>query len=70
MPVPIDRDHLQQLITEDDAQVIEVLPRAEYNWAHLTGAVHLWLRDTGTGKRDQRTRQIRRRTHPPGAHLE
>ncbi len=29
---------------EEDVQVVEVLPRDEYEWAHLPGAVHLSLK--------------------------
>ena len=49
VPVPIDRDQLQRLIDDDAAQVVEVLPKAEYDWAHLAGATHLWLRDMDRG---------------------
>lgn len=45
MPIPADRDLVQKLIATRAAQVLEVLPRAEYDWAHLAGAAHLWLRD-------------------------
>ncbi|HEX2027551.1 MAG TPA: rhodanese-like domain-containing protein [Nitriliruptorales bacterium] len=44
MPAFIDREELQRLVEERDAVVAEVLPRAEYDWAHLPGAVHLPLR--------------------------
>lgn len=44
MPVPIDRDQLQRLVHDNAGQVVEVLPKAEYDWAHLAGA-HRWLRD-------------------------
>lgn len=45
MPVPIDRDQVSRLVAEEAAQVVEVLPRPEYDWAHLAGATHLWLGD-------------------------
>ncbi len=45
MPVPANRDLVQELIGTRAAQVVEVLPRAEYDWAHLAGATHLWLRE-------------------------
>ncbi|WP_413804587.1 hypothetical protein [Streptomyces sp. OE57] len=33
--------------TEAGAQLVEVLPREEYEDLRLPGAVHLWLRDPG-----------------------
>ncbi|MGH9103947.1 MAG: rhodanese-like domain-containing protein [Acidimicrobiales bacterium] len=45
MSVPADRDLVQELIATRAAQVVEVLPRAEYDWAHIAGAAHLWLRE-------------------------
>jgi rhodanese-related sulfurtransferase len=40
----IDRDEAQRLIADQGATVAEVLPRAEYDWAHLPGAIHLPLK--------------------------
>lgn len=40
----IDRDTVQRLVRDDDAVLGEVLPRPEYDWAHLPGAVHLPLK--------------------------
>lgn len=40
----VDRDDLQRLVAEHGTVVAEVLPRAEYQWAHLAGAVHLPLK--------------------------
>ncbi|MPZ12650.1 MAG: hypothetical protein GEU89_20935 [Kiloniellaceae bacterium] len=40
----IDRDEVQRLVAERSAVVAEVLPRAEYDWAHLSGAIHLPLK--------------------------
>ena len=42
MPTRIDRDELQSLLNEG-AQLIEVLPREEYDEAHLPGAISLPL---------------------------
>ncbi|MFC4062835.1 rhodanese-like domain-containing protein [Planomonospora corallina] len=39
----IDRDAVRDLIDGRDARLLEVLPRAEYEWAHLPGARHLPL---------------------------
>lgn len=40
----IDRDEVRRLADEQHAIVAEVLPRAEYDWAHLAGAIHLPLK--------------------------
>ncbi|MEX2550968.1 MAG: rhodanese-like domain-containing protein [Nitriliruptoraceae bacterium] len=40
----IDRDEVRRLLDEEQAVVAEVLPRAEYDWAHLAGAIHLPLK--------------------------
>ncbi len=44
MPQFIDRDDVQRLVDQDNAVLAEVLPRAEYDWAHLAGAIHLPLK--------------------------
>ena len=44
MPARIDRDELQAL-TGRGAQLVEVLPADEYDWAHLPGAVSLPLKE-------------------------
>ncbi len=52
MPTEIGRDELRDL-TGQRAQLVEVLPADEYDWAHLPGAVNLPLEDldAGTGRR-------------------
>ncbi|MFJ8579946.1 rhodanese-like domain-containing protein [Micromonospora sp. NPDC093277] len=40
----IDRDGVQRLVRQERAQLVEVLPRPEYEWAHLPGAVNLPLK--------------------------
>ena len=54
MPTGIGRDDLQKL-TGQGAQLVEVLPVEDYDWAHLPGAVNLPLKqlDTGTGRLDR-----------------
>lgn len=42
MPTPIARDQMRRLIG-DGAQLVEVLPRAEYDEEHLPGALHVPL---------------------------
>ena len=39
VPIPIDRDHLRQLLG-GAAQLVEVLPAEEYVEEHLPGAVN------------------------------
>jgi rhodanese-related sulfurtransferase len=50
----IGRDELQTL-TGQDAQLVEVLPADDYEWAHLPGAVSLPLKEL-----DDRTGQLDR----------
>ena len=54
MPTVIGRDELQTL-TGQDAQLVEVLPADDYDWAHLPGAVSLPLKelDARTGQLDR-----------------
>jgi rhodanese-related sulfurtransferase len=44
MPSPVDREQLHELASAG-AQIVEVLPRAEYEDAHLPGAVSLPLKE-------------------------
>lgn len=44
MPAVIGRDELRKL-TGDGAQLVEVLPAEDYDWAHLPGAVSLPLKE-------------------------
>ncbi|HJV05397.1 MAG TPA: rhodanese-like domain-containing protein [Actinomycetota bacterium] len=53
MPRPVDRDELQRLVREDQAQLVEVLPREEYEEEHLPGAVSIPLRDIDGEARDR-----------------
>jgi rhodanese-related sulfurtransferase len=45
MPTPIDRAELQRLIAEQRAQLVEVLPAAEYEDEHLPGAINIPLKE-------------------------
>ncbi len=45
MPTPIDRDQLQRLLAEQQAQLVEVLPAAEYEDEHLPGAINIPLKE-------------------------
>jgi len=44
MPRGIDRKEVQRLVAERNAQVVEVLPRPEYEQEHLPGAINLPLK--------------------------
>ena len=54
MPTGIGRDELRAL-TGRGAQLVEVLPADEYDWAHLPGAVSVPLQqlDARTGQLDR-----------------
>jgi rhodanese-related sulfurtransferase len=54
MPTQIGRDELPRL-TGQGAQLVEVLPADDYDWAHLPGAVSVPLKelDAGTGQLDR-----------------
>ncbi len=51
MPAVIERDQVREL-TDQGAQLVEVLPAEEYGWAHLPGAVSLPLKELDE-RRDQ-----------------
>jgi rhodanese-related sulfurtransferase/CBS domain-containing protein len=48
MVTSIDREEVQRLANEERGQLVEVLPRAEYEWAHLPAAAHLHLKEFST----------------------
>ena len=54
MPTTIGRDELREL-TGQGAQLVEVLPADDYDWAHLPGAVNLPLKqlDVRAGQLDR-----------------
>jgi rhodanese-related sulfurtransferase len=56
MPTPIDRDELQRLLAERQAQLVEVLPAAEYEDEHLPGAINIPLKELNR----ERTRELDR----------
>ena len=59
MPTPIDRDEVQRLLAEG-AELVEVLPRAEYEEEHLPGASNIPLKelDAETTRRLERERPV------------
>jgi rhodanese-related sulfurtransferase len=56
MPTPIDRRVLQRLLAEEHAQLVEVLPAAEYEDEHLPGAINIPLKELNA----ETTRQLKR----------
>jgi len=44
MPRIIDRDEVRRLVTEEDAQLVDVLPQGEYEREHIVGALNLPLK--------------------------
>jgi rhodanese-related sulfurtransferase len=49
MPTPIDRHELQRLLAEQQAHLVEVLPAAKYEHAHLPGAINIPLKEFDYG---------------------
>ena len=45
MPTPIDRQLLQRLLADEQGQLIEVLPAAEYEGEHPPGAISIPLKE-------------------------
>jgi rhodanese-related sulfurtransferase len=45
MPISIDRDEVQRLVAEEAAQVVEVLPAAEYEDEHIARAISIPLKE-------------------------
>ncbi len=46
MPENVTREHVQRLVAQG-AQLVEVLPREEYDELHLAGAVSIPLNEIG-----------------------
>lgn len=59
MPAPIERDQVQRL-HEQGAQLVEVLPQAEYEDEHLPGAINIPLKtlDRETARQLDRDRPV------------
>jgi rhodanese-related sulfurtransferase len=59
MPTPVDRDEVQQLL-DNGAQLVEVLPEAEYEDEHLPGAINILLKslDAESARRLERERPV------------
>ena len=59
MPTPIDRNEVQRLLAEG-AQLVEMLPEAEYEDEHLPGALNISLKtlDAESVRRLERERPV------------
>ncbi|MDQ4005155.1 MAG: rhodanese-like domain-containing protein [Actinomycetota bacterium] len=51
MPEVIDRTEVQRLLRDENAQLVEVLPKEEFDEEHLPGAINLPLRRIETEAR-------------------
>lgn len=49
MPTPIDRHEVERLLAEEQAQLVEVLPEAEFEDEHLPGAINIPLKQLDCG---------------------
>jgi rhodanese-related sulfurtransferase len=56
MPAPVDRQEVQRLLAAEQAQLVEVLPRAEYEDEHLPGAINIPLKELNRETARQLTR--------------
>ncbi len=45
MPTAIFRDEVRRLVQEEGAQLVDVLPREEYEEEHLPGAIDIPLKE-------------------------
>ena len=53
MPTGIDRHELQRLLADEAAQLVEVLPEAEFEDEHLPGAINIPLKQLDRERVDQ-----------------
>jgi rhodanese-related sulfurtransferase len=60
MPTPIDRNELQRLLSDERAQLVDVLPLPEFQEEHLPGAINIPLKelDRESTKQLDRTRPV------------
>jgi rhodanese-related sulfurtransferase len=45
VPTAVFRDDVRRLVDEDEAQIVDVLPRQEYEEEHLPGAINIPLKE-------------------------
>lgn len=59
-PRIVTRDEVQRLISEENAQLVDVLPHTEYEEEHIAGAVNLPLKELNsrTASRLDRRRPV------------
>ncbi len=53
MPSNVDREELTRLVEERGAQLVEVLPKEEYDEEHLPGAINIPLRKIDAEARER-----------------
>lgn len=60
IPTEIGRDEVERLVREEGAQLVEVLPQAEYEDEHLPGALNIALKelDAETARQLDRERPV------------
>ncbi len=56
MPTAVFRDHVRRLVEDEGVQLVEVLPREEYEEEHLPGAINIPLKELNR----ETTAQLRR----------
>ncbi|MGH2731203.1 MAG: rhodanese-like domain-containing protein [Actinomycetota bacterium] len=44
MPGTVNASELQRMLDDEGAQVVEVLPKEEYEDEHIAGAIHIHLK--------------------------
>jgi rhodanese-related sulfurtransferase len=45
MPRVVDRDEVRRLVAEEGAELVDVLPRQEYEWEHPLSAINIPLKE-------------------------
>ena len=45
MPSIVDRDEVRRLMAEEDALLVEVMPKEEYDEEHIAGAISLPIKE-------------------------
>lgn len=49
MPAMIDRNEVQRLVSEQNALIVEVMPKEEYDEEHIAGAVNIPVKEMNAG---------------------
>lgn len=58
MPSFVDRHTVRRLVDEEDAQLVDVLPRRAFEHAHLPDAISAPLKRFGDGALDELDRDL------------